>query len=618
MELKEDQAQEILKANLQVPKWVIEAREQSDKLFALMHGDNFIDQLITQIEYIESKKKAEARAKYSRNIVPYFTRILRPVANVYSANGGSMSFDIKDRKDKEKLLKKLSRARSGKSLRDWLKTFWMPLYHSDPNGVIFLEYETEPESNCWPTYKQISHIRSYRSKGQLLEWIMFEPRKVLIDNKPEIIVRLVDDTMDRTYLQKGDNFTLLDSIGDKKVTFEHPFGQVPALINSDIEKFRGDIRLSPVDSIIEMSEEYARDQSVKTLYKKYMGFPKEWKYVDQCKTCFGVKKDTEGEVCQSCNGHGYYEVNDVTDILTLAIPEGDEVKITPDVAGFVVPPLDIWTQYNEELKTLDEVTHATHWGTLAGFTSQVQKTATEVFFDTQPMTDKLNDYADVAEMMESQLIEWIANLLIPSKKKDDKIAFVNYGRRYIIDSADVILEKYEKAKREGDNNVILDRLFNEYLTARYRRDPEFLRTTLIKSVIEPYLHLSVDQVDATFGKIEAQRKVLFKDWWETLTPEDKGKSQDDLALDFNKWFDNQQPEGEEKDADTLSNQAKLRGSVGGVTGIVNIIAAVSQNQMTAGQAISVLKEIYGLTEEAAKAIIGDAIIPTEPNEGGGE
>lgn len=616
MELNEEQVQKILKQNsTTVPNWITKARDQSDKLFALIHGDQFIELLITQIEYIESKKKADARAKYSRNIVPFFSRILRPISNVYSANGGSIHFDIKDNKDKELLLKKLSRSRNGKSLRGWLKTFWMPLYHSDPNGVIFLEYSTEgKEVECWPTYKQISHIRAYEPKGQLVEWIMFEPRKVKIGNKIQQVIRFVDDKQDRTYLVKsGGNFQLIEELNGKVVTFEHPFGQVPAIINSDIEMFRGKIRLSPIDSIVDMSEEYARDQSVKTLYKKYMGFPKEWKYVDKCNTCQGAKR-VDDEKCNDCDGHGHYEVNDVTDILTLAIPEGDEVKITPDVAGFVVPPLEIWKQYNEELKELSETAHATHWGTLAGFTSTVNKTATEAFLNTQPMSDKLNDLSDVAEGVENILINWIANVTIPTKVKDEIVASTNYGRRFIIDSPDAILDKYEKSKKEGDNNVILDRLFNEYLTSRYRRDPEFLRVILLKASVEPYLHLNLEQIKSIFGVLEAQKKVLFEDWWNMSVSEHKDKTSEALTKEFDKWFVDQQPEGEESDADTLSNQAKLRGSVGGVTGIVSIISAVSMGQMPVESAVSILEEIYGLSEDIAKEMIGNPkITPPAPS-----
>lgn len=621
MVLEEDEVQKILKANTNAPQWVLSAREQSDKLFALMHGDNFIAELI-KIEYLESKKKQEARAKYSRNIVPFYTKLLRPIANVYSANGGSMHFDIKDDNDKENLLNKLSRTRDGKSLRDWLKTFWMPLYHSDPNGIVFLEYTTNPEPNCWPTYKQISHIQTYLPKGQLVEWLMFKPREVKIGNRVEKVVRFVDDLMDRTYLIKsGGQFELINELNGEQVTFEHPFGQVPAMINSDIQDFRGDTRLSPADPIVDMSEEFARDQSVKTLYKKYMGFPKEWKYVDQCKTCFGAKKvDGENgkENCSDCDGHGYYEVGDVTDILTLAIPEGEEVKITPEVAGFIVPPLDIWKQYNEELQTLSEDAHSTLWGTMKGFVSSVQKTATEVFYDAQPMTEKLNDYADVAESVEGQFTEWYANLVIPSKNKDTKVASINYGRRYIIDPPEVILENYEQAKKEGDNSVILDRLFNEYLTSRYKRDPEFLRVMLLKSEVEPYLHLTLTEITATFGVVESQKKALFEEWWKTLEKSDFDKTAEKLKEEFQKWFTDKQPE-EEANAATLAAQAELRGSVGGATVVKDIITAVSAGQIPKESAIKILEITYGYEEEDAKSIVGDpvVVIPTAPTTGVG-
>jgi len=189
MILDDVQAQAVLKANRKTPQFVLDGRDLANKLFALLHGDNFIALLIEKIEYIESANKAEARKKYSRDVVHFFTRLLRPISNVYSANGGSISIDLEEKERKE-LLSKISRVRDGKSLRDWLKTFWMPLYHSDPNGVIFLEYTTTPELDCWPTYKQIDSIRAYKPKGQLVDWIQFEPKKELINGEVKQTVRL--------------------------------------------------------------------------------------------------------------------------------------------------------------------------------------------------------------------------------------------------------------------------------------------------------------------------------------------------------------------------------------------------------------------------------------------
>lgn len=614
MTLEEDEAVKLLKANIKRSDFAVKSEEQSDRLFALMHGDKFIDLLINQIEHIESPNKALARKKNSRNVVHVFDRLLRPVSNVYSANGGTINLDVTD-SEREILLSRMSRTRDGKSLREWLKTFWMPLYHSDPNGVIFIEYQSEPELNCWPTYKQISVIQSYKPRGQMLEWIIFKPVKETINNRHIETIRIVDDLNDRTYLKKGDQFTII-----KERSFEHPFGQVPALINSDIEDLRGVIRLSPVNAIIPVAEEYAKDQSVKTLYKLRMGLPIEYKMEDQCITCNGSKKDSEGKKCTDCNGQGYYLDKDITDIKVIAAPEGDESFIKgEDTAGFIVPPVEVLQEMRNDLTDSDELIHATHWGTMAGFTSKVQKTATEVFFDTQPMTDKLNDYGDVAESMENQIIEWYANALFTTKVKDKKISSGTYGRRYIIDSPDVILEKYEKAKKEEDNDVILDRLYNEYQTAKYKRDPEFLRVMLLKSNLTPYLHLSLDKTEKYFGVVETQKKVLFRDWWESLVIKDKDKTVDVLSAEFDKWIEDKQPKNDgEANAATLAAQAELRGSVGGATMVKDLITAVSAGQVPVESAVQILINLFGYTDDVAKLMIGTPkiIIPNPSTTGG--
>lgn len=540
MILDDIQALAVLKTHQQVPPSILKSRTESAELFALQEGDKFLELLIEKIEHIESEEKQQARKKYSRNVTHMVERLLRPVDNVYSATGGSKLYNIENEKKLEDLLSKIGRLRSGKSLQEWLQANWMPLYHSDPNGVIFLEYTSEP-AQCWPTYKNIDFIRGYKPRGQNLEWILFEPVNVKKGNQNQRIWRLVDDKQDRTYIEKGGSFTL-----DEERSFEHPFGVVPALINSDIEKFKAKYRISPIDKVVDVIKEYARDQSIKTIYKKYNGFPTMWKYVTQCKGCFGSGKKEDSN-CIDCDGHGYYKSKDVTDVITIDIPTSDDVKITPDIAGYITPPLDIWKQYNEELELLDTLTFKTHWGTMTASQQNLAKTATEIILNSQPMIDRLNRYADVAEMVEGFFTEMIANFLDPTKPKDERVASINYGRRYIIDPPDVILKKYEEAKAAGDNNVVLDRLLNEYFTAKYRNDPEWLRVMLLKAQVEPYLHLSLEQIVSIFDRTEAQRKVLFEDWWNTLKPEDLKKSAEDLIKAFDAWFTDQTKpkEGEE-------------------------------------------------------------------------
>jgi len=77
---------------------------------------------------------------------------------------------------------------------------------------------------------------------------------------------------------------------------------------------------------------------------------------------------------------------------------------------------------------------------------------------------------------------------------------------------------------------------NEYFTAKYRSDPEWLRTILLKAKVEPYIHLSIEQVNTIFGNVEAQRKVLFEDWWNTLKPDSLKKDAETLRKEFDAWF----------------------------------------------------------------------------------
>lgn len=506
-----------------------EMREYSNTLNALVNGDDFIDELICKIENIESDLKAKAREKYSRSIKDLFSRLFQPIDNIYYATGGIKEYDISNESIKKNYLKQISNIRDNKTLSEWVQTYAIQLYNTDPNGIIFLEYKTTPSIYVYPTYKSSSSIRYYESKGQLLDYIIFEPK---IKNQ-KTYIRIVDDLTDRTFEKNGNDYVLVDEL-----TFQHPFGQVPAVICSNIQLAGEDEKLAPIDSIIEIAKEYARDQSFLTLYKVYKGNPIFWKYVSYCSDCSGTGKQ-ETEPCTTCNGKGKIVAkSDVTDAVELPIPTDTESPvIAPNIAGFISPDLDVWTKYEETLKILEEQMYKSHWGTSYGMNNvQGMKTATEVTFDKQPLENQLNKYADFAEYVEWKLSEWVLNLLDTTKKDklESKIT-INLGRRYIIESYDVLLERYEKSVLAEENNVVLDKLFSEYLGAKYRNNPIDLQINLLKARIEPYLHLPLTKVILIFGNEEAQRKVLFHNWWNSL--KDYSKEESILLADFNTWFE---------------------------------------------------------------------------------
>lgn len=488
------------------PKWVDKAREQSNVLFALVEGEKFDELLIKRIEFVESEKKATARIKYSRNVTDLFERLLLPIANVFNSSGGSVKYELvdKDEAQTKEFLSAIANLKDGKSVGKYVEDSWMPLYHTDPNGVVFMEYRTGNNPKAWPTYKSIGNIRNYQRKGQLTEWILFEPKPSKSGKK---LWRFVDDETDRTFIQNGHDFTLSEAL-----SFKHPFGETPALINSDIIDVKTRIRLSPLNKVVELSKEYARDQSFKSIFKAKKANPIFWRLTSQCVQCTGVGK-VGNKKCPSCNGKGKYTGNDVTDVLEVPVPKNsDQPKLVPDVAGFVESALETWKQFAIELQDEEILVQDTYWGTHKE--PGKNETATGRFIDINPVMNKLGSLADTAEFVWTKIVNWEANFVFTSKPKNESIGTVALGRRYIIDPPDVLLEKYTAAKTAGENNVVLDRMFNEYLMSKYKNDPEWLAVELKKSQVEPYLHITLKDVKDIFGDVEAQRKVFFKEWWD--------------------------------------------------------------------------------------------------------
>jgi len=532
MILTNEEAVKLIKNELNLKPEIKKLRDDSKELYALVEGDMFTDELIHKIEHIEGDKKSKARKKYARDIQDFFERLFQPIDNIAYATGGNKVYKIENEEVKKSFLKTIDNIKDSNTLQHWVINIGINLSHVDPNGLMFMEYRTIPKPEVYPTYKSINDIRCYERRGQLLEYLLFEPFKVEADKGAEYY-RLVDDMSDRVFRVEGsDDIRMIE-----EMSFVHPFGEVPAMLNSNIVKVGTDYRVSPINPILGLSKEYARDQSIKTIYKFLQGFPIHWRYVTECDDCKGVGKTKEGS-CNSCDGRGYLQKSDVTDMVTLPIPRQDEATIAPDIAGNITPDLETWTKYTEELTDFENIAFRTFWGTLLGTAETFggRKTTTEVIFNKQPIENRLNKYADYAEFVEWKMSNWILKFLDQNPNTENKIV-IKYGRNYVIEPSDTILARYEESKGKQENDVVLDDLFKQYLQATYRTNPVELAINILKSEIEPYLHQSLKDVVDVFGRKEAQRKVLFSKWWNTLKMMDYEKGKDLLEVEFNKWFE---------------------------------------------------------------------------------
>ena len=79
-------------------------------------------------------------------------------------------------------------------------------------------------------------------------------------------------------------------------------------------------------------------------------------------------------------------------------------------------------------------------------------------------------------------------------------AKVNYGTEFYIYDVNELREQYKTAKESGASESELDALHNKIIETEYRNNPTELQRMLVLSELEPYRHLTRDEVLNLFGR----------------------------------------------------------------------------------------------------------------------
>lgn len=473
---------------------------------------------LSSLKDYETKLQTEVGQKIVESNKGVFNSLLHPINKVFSAKGGSKRYDLPTYLSQE-FKNKLSDVAHGVSLRKWLEKKVFNKYITDPNGLIFIEVSN---NEAKPTFKSITSIYDYKTVGQKVEYVVFNPVK--IDDTNKLYYRVVDDAFDYWIesSKKGDksSFTI-----DQDKTFPVHFKSCPAYIVSDIFDDVCDIKASFVDSTLEKANTFLYDNAVNTKHKLLFGFAKYWEYGRDCVPCDGdgviLNKDTDvQEKCWSCGGSGRRPFGDVTDKLILDLPKDKDDVVLSKYSGFDSPDLEIWKQYKEDLKDHEKDIFKTLWN-INFVTEQTTKTATQTVMEVQPINDKLHSVSDCFEKLEQFVTDNLGYFYYEDRYKG---SFINYGRRYLIESPDVIWNKLTKAKSDKMPAVFLMNLTKEYIQSLYANNDIECSIYLKILGIEPFLFMTVDEVISLgVSDDDKKRKIYFQDWFQT-------KSETELLL----------------------------------------------------------------------------------------
>lgn len=475
---------------------------------------------IEKITGVESATLLKLRKQYAKSNRDLFGRILRPVDAIWQARGGGMHIEGSATTTKG-IKEMIGNVADGYSLRAWVKNFVFPRYLDDPMGVILMEVNALHPNKTYPTYKSSADIIDARINGRKIDYLIL---KTSVNDE----FRIIDDESDRIVKYDGKEFRTLKDKG----FYKNPFGYVPAVIISDLP-LNGQVGLfeSPIASEVELAHEYLVNGSIRRIYEFKHGFPKEWRYPLMCDPCKGTGLKA-GEQCTHCNGTGKGLKDDPEKVWIFDFPSKDAPELT-EKGGFVNPSIEYLEYVIESQRALESLAFESHWGTKQTSDNKIageKETATGRFLDVQPVNNRQGLYASVMEDHEQFIIESIGKLNFTDGFKG---VSVSYGRRFVIESPDELIKKYQEARKNGVAVTTLDDMYIDYLESKFQNQRLELEKQIKLMRVEPFFHLSVMDAQRMIADPEIyKQKLFFSEWLRQVPPITAAQTSDELRADM--------------------------------------------------------------------------------------
>ena len=388
----------------------------------------------------------------------------------------------------------------------WSNKGW-DFFKTQINSVLIVDLPEEQEAGdrypqpyfYWLPMRDVIDFEADPSTGQM-KWIIFR--------QDEDKIAVFDDTTRRVF--KGDN----GQIGELISEVSHDLGYCPARFfwNEPLSLDKPDIKQSPVTKELDRLDWYLFYAISKRHLDMYGSYPIYWGYEqscdyhdDKCECHGGYLKDMKGNwlydnngllmpcpLCQQkrITGAGSFVEVPVPDPSQgqpdLGQPVGmlpvdrssldynheEEERLRTDIITAIVGT-------NEEITTRDALNEQQ---IRANFESQstVLQRVKKGFEDAQKWVD------------DTCCLERYGNAFLSSS--------INYGTEFYLFTSDELRERYKKAKEAGMSEADLDALLQQIIETEYRNNPQQLQRMIILSDLEPYRHLTRNEVQGLYDK----------------------------------------------------------------------------------------------------------------------
>lgn len=516
-----------------VSQRIKDAREYSERLNMHVTGKE-VESYMDNFNYYESDQQKAVRKKLLKSNKGLFSFLLRPLDKVFTAKGGVVSYNLPERQ-LTTLKSFISDVSGGLNIKSYLKKKVKLQYVIDPNGFVMVDIDRE--GNLDTKVFSSSEVIWYKSRGNQIQAVIFNGYRSNDENDDKEYFRVVDSKTDSIFIKDGDIV-----YQDETSIIENTLGFVPAYILGDIHDPNSNLFLSVIDEVIEDAAEHLRDVSVNTVHKLSHGYAKYWQYPEMCNTCGGDGKiqynDSEGnlaeKVCHTCNGTGVKNRKDASDLMLIPIPDEESAKIAPEVGGYINPSIEIWRQYNEDIAGITTVMFQRMWGSTYQNDTE-NETATGRLLNVQPEAERVTGISQTFSNIHEFILDTYGKIVISDSYKSE----VSYGTRYLMESPDELLKRYQESKEKNLPPVLqIDLLDRFYQTEFANNNIEYRKRTKILSV-DPFPAMSAKEVkDLGVDEIDLKMKIYYPQWVNQLDePKKQLMTEQELREDLKNYVE---------------------------------------------------------------------------------
>lgn len=388
----------------------------------------------------------------------------------------------------------------------WQTTGW-DFFKTQINSVLIVDVPAEQDAAdrypqpyfYWLPIRDVIDFRANPTTGEM-KYIIFRQ-----DNER---IAAIDDEHYRVFAAKS------NVIGELLVENAHDLGYCPARFfwNEPMSLDHPDIKASPVTKELDRLDWYLFYAISKRHLDTYGSYPIYWGYEQSC----DFRNDETGDYCdggflKDRQQHYLYDSNGLLmpcpvcsqkritgagSFVEVPVPQDGQPDLGNPVGMLAVDRQSLDYNHEEEERLRTDIITA-----IVGTNEQI---TTRDALNEQQIRANFESQSTVLQRVKK-------GFEAAQKFVDDTCcrlrygkAFVgssiNYGTEFYLFTSDELRERYKTAKESGMSEADLDALLQQIIETEYRHNPQQMQRMIILGDLEPYRHLTRDEVQTLYDK----------------------------------------------------------------------------------------------------------------------